>query len=54
MRPTKTFATLTAAFAGILLASFAASLANESQRAYASCLAKHQAPTYCRLLISGR
>ena len=54
MRPTKTVAVIASAFAGILLASFAASLANESQRAYASCLAKHQAPTYCRLLISGR
>ena len=54
MRPTKTVAVLASAFAGILLAACVASLASESQRAYASCLAKHETPDYCRLLISGR
>ena len=54
MRPTKTVALLTSAFAGLLLATLVGSLINESQRAYASCLAKHETPDYCRLLISGR
>ena len=46
--------TLPAMFAGLLLLLFAASLASEDQRHYVDCLAQHQAPAYCRLVISGR
>ena len=54
MHPIKTPATLAAIFGGALLTIFAASLLDGNQRAYASCLAQHQSPTYCRLLINGR
>jgi hypothetical protein len=47
-------AKLSAVFAGGLLTVFAVSLTVESQRVYVACLAEHQSPTYCRLLISGR
>ena len=46
--------TLPALFAGLLLLLFAANLASEDQRHYVDCLAQHQAPAYCRLVISGR
>jgi hypothetical protein len=54
LRTASTTARLAAIFSGGLLTVFAVSLTVESQRAYASCLVKHQSPTYCRLLINGR
>ena len=54
MHPIKTPVTLAAIFAGGLLTVFAVSLSDGNQRAYASCLAQHQSPAYCRLLINGR
>lgn len=41
-------------FGGGLLVVFAVSLTAENQRVYVACLAEHQSPAYCRLLINGR
>jgi hypothetical protein len=54
MHPIKTPATLAALFVGGLLTVFAVSLSDGNQRAYASCLAQHQSPSYCRLVVLGR
>jgi hypothetical protein len=54
LRAASLTAKLSAVFAGGLLTVFAVSLIDENQRVYASCLAQHQSPAYCRLLINGR
>jgi hypothetical protein len=54
LRSASLTAKLAAIFSGGLLTVFAVSLTAENQRVYVACLAEHQSPAYCRLLISGR